>query len=222
MKVNPGELTGVEQAVLLVLMAECRPVRNPELKTLGPELRADSRRKLNDRGLVDSAKESGVIVHELTDDGWATCRAIIGADAPKRTQGQAKALYTFLKALDRYFERSELQPSDVFVAPGTDPVSPAAAGPVTAPAPAVDPEHHVRAAYARLAKQPGAWVALVRLRDELRHFARQELDAVLQQMYRIPGVHLIPEENQKVLTPQDRAAAVEIGDQNKHLIAIDQ
>ena len=40
-------------------------------------------------------------------------------------------------------------------------------------------------------------------------------------MYRIPGVSLIPEENQKVLTPDDRAAAVEIGDQDKHLIAIE-
>jgi hypothetical protein len=36
--VAPDELTGTEQAVLLVLMAECRPVPNPELNTLGPVL----------------------------------------------------------------------------------------------------------------------------------------------------------------------------------------
>jgi hypothetical protein len=40
-------------------------------------------------------------------------------------------------------------------------------------------------------------------------------------MYRSPGVSLIPEENQKTLTAEDRAAAVEIGDQDKHLIAIE-
>jgi hypothetical protein len=40
-------------------------------------------------------------------------------------------------------------------------------------------------------------------------------------MYRLPGISLIPEENQKTLTDQDRAAAVAIGDQDKHLIAIE-
>lgn len=40
-------------------------------------------------------------------------------------------------------------------------------------------------------------------------------------MYRKTGVHLIPEENQKVLGEHDWAAAVVIGDQHKHLIAIE-
>ncbi len=43
----------------------------------------------------------------------------------------------------------------------------------------------------------------------------------LHALYRTPEVSLIPEENQKVLTAADRAAAVVIGDQNKHLIAIE-
>ncbi|MET0702307.1 MAG: hypothetical protein ABWY93_21855, partial [Mycobacterium sp.] len=61
----------------------------------------------------------------------------------------------------------------------------------------------------------------VRLRAELPEVTRPELDAALTRMYRTPGVSLIPEENQKTLTAEDRAAAVEIGDQAKHLIAIE-
>ena len=34
------------------------------------------------------------------------------------------------------------------------------------------------------------------------------------------GVNLVPESNQKVLKPQERAAAVTIGNQDKHLVAI--
>jgi hypothetical protein len=64
-------------------------------------------------------------------------------------------------------------------------------------------------------------VDLVRLRAELTDVSKHELDAALTRMYRIPGVSLIPEENQKTLTAQDRAAAVAIGDQDKHLIAIE-
>ena len=46
----------------------------------------------------------------------------------------------------------------------------------------------------------------------------EDLDEALTQLYRDGAVSLIPEENQKILTDEDRAAAVEIGDQAKHLI----
>jgi hypothetical protein len=203
---NPDELTGTEQAVLLVLMAEGRAVRNPELKELGPELRAESRRRLNDRGLVESVKIGRGFVHELTDDGWATARRIVGAEVPPQPSGQGRALYTLMRGLDQYLSREDLALADVFGA---------------STAVVADAEGSVRDAYRRLAQRPGGWVALVRLRAELSELAHDELDAVLQRMYRVPGVHLIPEENQKVITDEDRAAAVEIGGYQKHLIAIE-
>lgn len=206
MTIDPDELTGTEQAVLLVLMAEGRAVRNPELKELGPELKADNRKRLNERGLVDSAKVGGAFVHELTDDGWAAARRIVGADVPPRSQGQGRALYTLLRGLDRYLSREDLALADVFGAPVVE---------------APDPEQSVRDTVLRLAQRPGGWVGLVRLRAELADIGRDELDAVLRRMYRVPGIHLIPEENQKVLTAEDRSAAVEIGGEHKHLIAIE-
>jgi hypothetical protein len=205
--IDPEELTGTEQAVLLVLMAESRPVRNPELVTLGPELKKPVRDRLEHRGLIEVTTENRTMVLELTDRGWATCAELIGAETPARPSGQGKALYTVLRALRRYFDRDDLAPGDVFL-PLDDIVG-------------VDVEQKVRDAYVRLAARSGGWVDLVRLRDALSDVSRHDLDAALTRMYRVKGISLIPEENQKTLTDADRAAAVVIGDQDKHLIAIE-
>ncbi len=214
MSVAPGELTGTEQAVLLVLMAEARPIRNPELATLGPELKKRDRDRLVERGLIDVTTENRAMVLELTDRGWATCAKLFGAETPARPSGQGKALYTVLRALRRYLDRDDLAPADVFLALDDSP-----------PAEDADPlgdavEASVRAAYVRLAARSGGWVDLVRLRGELPEVSRRDLDDALTRMSRHPAVTLIPEENQKTLTDADRAAAVQIGDQHRHLIAI--
>ncbi len=114
MNVAPDELSGTEQAVLLVLMAESRPVPNAELERLGPKLDKPKRDRLNRLGLIESTG-TRPLVHELTDTGWALCRSLFGADAPPRSTGQGKALYTLLSALHRYFEHAELVPADVFL-----------------------------------------------------------------------------------------------------------
>lgn len=201
MNVAPDELTGTEQAVLLVLMAESRPVPNPELERLGPKLDKPGRVRLNELGLIETTT-GRPLVHELTDSGWALCRELLGAGAPARSSGQGRALYTVLHSLGRYFDRADLAPADVFLPPA-------------------QAEEQLRTAYTRLAARPGGWVSLVSLREAVPGLARAEVDAALVNLYQQPGVSLIPEENQKVLTAADRAAAVQIGDQNKHLMAIE-
>lgn len=215
MNVDPEELNGTEQSVLLVLMAEARPVRNPELATLGPQLKKQDRDALVRRGLIEVTTEGRAMVLDLTDRGWSTCARLLGADAPGRPSGQGRALYTVLRALRRYFDRDDLSPGDVFV-------------PLDDNAQAGEPdvlgdqvEAKVRAAYVRLAARDGGWVDLVRLRGELPDVSRHDLDAALTRMYRIPGVSLVPEDNQKTLTDADHVAALSIGDQAKHLIAIE-
>ncbi|MGE2716908.1 hypothetical protein ACQI4L_22860 [Mycolicibacterium litorale] len=207
MTVAVDELSGTEQAVLLVLMSEARPVPNPELERLGPKLDRSSRERLNRLKLVDTTS-GRPLLHELTDDGWAVCRSMFGAEAPSRASAQGRALYTVLRALGRYFDSADLRPADVFLPPEDD-----------APPDAV--EHRVRDTYRRLVQRPGGWLGLARLRADLPDVARGELDDALVRMYQTTGVSLIPEENQKTLTAADRDAAVRIGNQHKHLIAID-
>lgn len=234
LNVAPDELTGTEQAVLLVLMAESRPVPNPDLERLGPKLDKPGRDRLNDLGLIETTP-GRPLVHELTDAGWAMCRQLFAADTPPRASGQGRALYTVLKALHRHFERADLVPADVFL-PDDSPASAESPEPARAPDTTDTPdtpgapggyalasraEQALRAAYAGLAERPGGWVSLTLLRGEVTDLPRKEVDAALISLYQQPGVSLIPEENQKTLTEADRAAAVRIGDQNKHLIAIE-
>jgi hypothetical protein len=220
--VLPDELTGTEQAVLLVLMAQARPVPNARLKDYGPELKKDYRDRLRDKKLIDVTGSPMVL--ELTDDGWVLCRKIFGSDAPDGVTGQKKAIYTLMKALDRYLDRVDTRLADVFApaspeaAPESDPV------PAPEPAPAPDPpasvDSRVRAAYGELTARPGGWVGLAALRTHLAAVSRIDLDAALLRLFGDPAVSFTPEENQKTLTDADRAAAVRIGNKDLHLIAM--
>lgn len=203
MIVAPNELTGSEQAVLLVLMAKAGPVPNSELKELGPELKKLDRERLNRLGLIKTTP-GRPMVHILTDKGWAACRGLIGTEPPQSVRGQGKVLYTVLGALDRYLEQSGLRPANLFGVRGA----------------VIDVETRVRQAYSRLVDRPGDWLGLARLRADLADVPRAELDAALARLYHAPEVNLIPEENQKTLTSADHEAAVEIGMQNRHLIGI--
>lgn len=205
MSVTPADLTGTERAVLLVLMAESRPVPNPDLAALGPTLDKAGRDKLNQLGLIESERTGGRFVHELTDRGWRLCREILSAGPPPRSTGPAKTLATFLGAFERYLQRADLSLADVFW-PADD-------------TPSVD--DRIRHAYTALTARAGAWVALTRLRTQLDDLPRTDIDHALSELYRSGAISLIPEENQKVLTAADHAAALDVGSQAKHLISIE-
>ncbi|WP_207386966.1 hypothetical protein [Frankia sp. Cppng1_Ct_nod] len=221
----PSEtLTSSEVGILLALMAEATEVSNPELKNAyGLTLDGASRKKLNDLKLVESRRAGRPFLHELTDSGWARCRAELSAPRPKRGGVAVGALYAVLAGVNRYLEQEGLVPADVFRPAGESP--PEAESATPAP-PATDPggpdlEARIRDAYQQLAKHPGSWVSLARLRPLLGDAEQADVDAALRRMDRGPRVSLIPEENQKTLAGRDRAAAVNIGGQDNHLLAIE-
>lgn len=106
------------------------------------------------------------------------------------------------------------------MATGPAPEAVAVAGPTPGPEAEADIEVRVRVAYSELAGEPGTWVSLTKLRPLLGDVSRAEVDDMLRRMNRMPDVNIVPESNQKTLTPQDREAAVTIGDQDKHLLSI--
>jgi hypothetical protein len=193
--VTPADLTGTERAVLLVLMAEARPVPNPDLVTLGPKLDKPGRDKLNRLGLIESQCSGGRFVHELTDRGWHLCRDIFSDGPPPRSTGPAKTLYTLLAALDRYLRRADLSLADTFGPDGDEPT------PQTV-------EDRIRHAYATLMPRPGGWVSLTRLRTELADRSRAEVDGALHTLYRTPGVDIGPNPESE---PGPRSAAGSVG-----------
>lgn len=204
MSIHPDELTGNEQAVLLVLMAECRAVPNARLKDLGPDLTKGQRENLQRKGLVEVRGKPMVV--ELTEKGWRMCRAIVGTSAPSGVTGQKKAIYTVLKALDRYLDDADLALADV-IRPADDELA------------GDGVETRLRDVYAELASRPGGWVSLTRLRAHLADVARDDVDGALRNLLRSRAISLIPEENQKVLTDADDTAAIIIGGEKNHLMA---
>jgi hypothetical protein len=79
----------------------------------------------------------------------------------------------------------------------------------------------VRVAYDKLADAPQAWVSLTDLRRELTGASAVEVDAALMKMAVGGAIVLVPEDNQKTLTDEDRAAAIHIGGEDKHLLSIE-
>jgi len=85
------------------------------------------------------------------------------------------------------------------------------------------PEQQIQKAYEQLQSQSKyniPWVGLAELRNQLSGLTRERQDQALMGLLRQGLIRLIPEENQKTITPADRAAAIVLKDgEPKHLIA---
>jgi hypothetical protein len=216
-------LKPVERAALLLLVAVATPeVANPDLNDrFGVTITGDGWRGLNERKLVKTEKRGRSLTHEVTDDGWARAREELTGLLPKSVLGQA-AVAAITEQLHRYLARADVALSEVFAAPTEAEKAPADEDvPAAVPQANSDLETRIRAAYRSLAPEPNAWVLLTDLRPLLDDVSKAEFDAALVELNRAPDVTLTPETNKKSLSAADKAAAVEIGRQKKHLIAIE-
>ncbi|GAA3801361.1 hypothetical protein GCM10022226_21330 [Sphaerisporangium flaviroseum] len=206
-----------ELAALIVLMREAREISNPELKErYGLTLVNPERQHLNDLKLVDSWKQGRAFAHVLTDSGWARLSEEFRTGIARPAGSPGAALYALLGGLQTFMDRTGHALADIFA----EQTEPAPADEPATPPDGADIEARIRAAYATLARRPGTWVGLAEVRSLLRDVPRADVDGALRRLFLTNGVNLIPESNQKTLTPQDRDAAVIIGDQDKHLLWI--
>lgn len=207
-------LTAWEAAVLILLLAENRDLSNPTMRDVyGFSLTGDNRRKLNQLGYVESTKHGQAFVHSLTDAGWARCYEPFELASPK-SKAHGAALSALMGAVLHHLDRTgqslaDFAPDHGGAAPPADPQ----------PAPP-DLGAKIRQRYAELAPGRGDWVGLAALRDALANVDRADLDDALRLLEQEPDVSIVPESNQKVLTAADRDAALVIGGEPKHAIAI--
>lgn len=206
-------LTTVETSALLILLAEAGPVPNVKLtQDHHCQLKKKSREKLEQLKLIE-VERSPRLVLTLSEKGWAHCRAELATgSAPARSGAAGGALYAVLRRWDRFLAAHGMSLSEFVTAPE---VSTANAAPSAQPV-----EERLVAAYRTIAGRPGDLVSLADLRDLVSDLAAAEVDAALRRLHRRPGVTLVPEANQKMLDARTRAAAVVIGDQPKHVIAM--
>lgn len=197
-------------SALFVLMGLAREVSNTELGELaGIRIDGAVRRELNEQGLVESSRARGnaPFVHVLTKEGWRRCEELLTAERPRHAGHFGHALHVVLGGLERYLRRQNLRVTDVF-----QPVAEISRE---------DLEPHIRDAYARLARRPRDWVRLAELRPLLNGASREDVDGVLREMSRAKQAHLVPDANRKVLTEVDHDAAIRIGGEDNHLLAIE-
>lgn len=197
---DDNDLTARQQAALLTLMAEAREMTNRELRDVaGAELERKDRERLLAIGYVSCQTDRAPYVHELTPAGWSWCQRFLSTGRRIQRSGPSATL-AVLRGLDRHLRDSTLSLRDVF-------------------RPSL--EDRIRAAYARAARRPGALVSLAVLRPLLADVARDEIGETLDHMITLPDVRLSGETNQKTLSDDDRKAAVEIGGELKHYLAIE-
>ncbi|GAA3342859.1 hypothetical protein GCM10020358_39390 [Amorphoplanes nipponensis] len=208
----------VETCALLILLKEGQEIANADLKNeRGLELKRDSRERLVKRGLVEVRKEGQRLFLNLSDEGWRTALEVIGSEPPPRAGFAGATIYAQVDAVRRYLQASHLALSDFYAPPGD--VEPA---PATGTEPTTDEVvAQIRKAYDGIAQAPGDAVKLVRIRAALPgDISVARVDEALTVMNRGADVRIFAEANQKTLTDADRAAAVTIGNQDKHLIVI--
>ncbi|MFD9947544.1 hypothetical protein ACFWYW_06720 [Nonomuraea sp. NPDC059023] len=199
-----------ERALLLGLMTLGGSASNPELRDhVGNALDGESRRRLNKLELVESEKLGRAYHHTLTEDGWAWCVAELAGSAPARGGPLGRTLYGVLATIKGYLDATDLSLAEFVVTARPDASS------------ADDLGGAIRSAYWQLAREPQDWVLLSRLRPLLGDAPRDNVDAALRELERLPGVHLVPEADQKTLGDEDREAAVLVGGVSKHLLAIE-
>ncbi|GAA3563487.1 hypothetical protein GCM10022419_050270 [Nonomuraea rosea] len=215
-----------EFSALVVLAVEAREVSNTELKERHKlTIDGERRRKLNELKLVESRKPGRAFVHVLTDAGWARLAEDLRTGTiPPQTGSSGAIARALLGWLPRFMRRTDQRLAEVFQ-PDPQPDSQSGSQPGSQPGDesgrqAGELQGRIRDAYARLAAKPGAWVSLAGLRPLLGDVPRARVDEALILMERLPDVNLVPESNQKTLTPGDREAAVIIGEQAKHLLWI--
>ena len=201
------KLTPTEIQALVVLMAEARELTNNELKELGGfTLTGASNKKLEvTLGLVATDRSHRPYSHQLTDKGRRLVRSLHTGEPPKAGGSAGRTLFTLLANLSRSLDRLQIGHDDFFKQ-----------GPLP------DLETRIRNAYRGLVDRPGDWVGLADLRDAVGEEDRAAVDGALRTLLRQPGVRIIPVANTKSLKERDRAAALRIGDEDSHTIAIGQ
>lgn len=75
--------------------------------------------------------------------------------------------------------------------------------------------------YRSLAEDPRDFVSLTAVRERLGdRFPRDVVDDALRQLNNMKGNNIIPQSNQKILSTQDRASFVRIGNEDRLLISM--
>lgn len=186
------------QLTLFALLAMARPATNRELREVaGVEVFGPTRTRLNELGYVSTVRRGTTNVHEITKAGLDWCLTALTMGRPASARFPSGVVHVILAGLGAYLAREDRELAEVFQP---------------------DLEMWIRAVYTELTvRRPGQYVRLAKVREWLGDIP---IDDELAAMIKLPDVHLKAELDQRKLTDEDRRAAVDIGDEPRHLLRI--
>jgi hypothetical protein len=179
-----------------------------------------SREGLRKDGLIEVVQEKKgrpIQAIKLTSAGRERLREEAGREPHGRPSTGDRVIRGLVSAFGDHFDDSLNLPELLGRAATPKPVP---AEPVSTSIDVADMQMRIRKAYSTLVRSTGDWVNLLDLRNALEPADRSEVDGALIHLNRDPDVHIVPKSDQKSLTPEQRAAAVVIGNQDRHQIAI--
>jgi len=201
-----AELTSADYAFLIILKAEGREISNTEMnKRYEVRLVSPAYEKLNAAGYVASETKRRPYRHVITDKGANLLADPLSIDEDRAEEGEKrstreKQLWAAVVAQQNEILRLR-----------------AVKGNGAAPA---DLGARIRAAYLKLAGAPGEWVDLATLRPLFADVSKAELDKALARMLDTPDVRLEPDPLEHRVDAEAKKAAVHIGGEDRHKLAI--
>jgi hypothetical protein len=184
-------------------------------KDIKPKIEKKDRERLVERGLVEATKIKQAFQLEVTDEGWAWAGKNLAAPLPSRSTAGAAILQAWLERLGVYLRATATPLSDVLA---TRPESHEDSHPDTGAL-----RDRIRAAYLQVTGGSFNRRALLRdVRVRLDDIDRQVLDAALLRMQIDDDAALLPLDNRAEITDTDRAAAIQIGAEQRHILWIER
>jgi hypothetical protein len=204
---SSGEPTPIQALLLWALVARGGDAAQKDLKPTPTKAVRDA---LVHAGLLRAGKLKQAILIELTDRGWAWAAANTGAALPANTTSGTVVLAGLLHRLGAYMTAHDVALADII-----RPVSrEAMAGPAT-----TDLARRIRTAY--LGESGGGvnqGVRLSAIRERLADVSRADLDAALLMLAKSGAAELMPLDDPTEIGAVDRAAAIPVGVEARHLL----
>jgi hypothetical protein len=199
----PEQYATSAKSALMVVMLANREVPNVELKdTYKITLLPKDRDAVNRDKLLETSKEGRRYIHKITDKGIDWCMThLLESELPARVGPQARVNQALLRRMVPFLRERGLL-VEAIRSRGL--------------------EELIRQVYLELGDGFQDWVRLAKIRPRLDGADREEVDETLLKMVKTGSVHLVPDSNRKVLTEEDHAAAIRIGGEDKHLMAIEE
>lgn len=194
--------TSAKSALMVVMLAN-REVPNVELKEVYKiSLVPKDREPVNRDKLLETLKDGRRLVHKITDKGIDWCMThLLESELPARVGPQARVNQELLRRMVPFLRERGLL-AEAIRSQGL--------------------KELIRQVYLELGDGYDDWVRLAKIRPQLDGAGREEVDETLLKMVQGGDTHLVASANRKVLTDDDHAAAIRIGGEDKHLMAIEE